>query len=509
LALLVLLTVLAGVWLILPNRSSFEPPFLSGEVADAHGPIRGACVRYQTDLEGVTTDASGRFRLTRRLDGSARLVASKEGYFITGLPVFPAPLSFRLARLPAVDHEDYEWVDPVPDSTKTQNCGNCHAEIYREWSASGHANSVTNRRFQNLLDGSDWHGRPAVSWNLFADNPNGAGVCTACHAPTLTSFNDPAYTDLRQARGIAARGVHCDYCHKVADVNRVPNDPDEGIGRTHGRFGLKLLRPKEGQLFFGPLDDVDRGEDAFSPLYRDSRYCASCHEGTVLGVHVYSTYSEWLASPARQQGKQCQTCHMTPTGEMTNIAPGHGGLERDPSTLANHRFFDGSQLAMLRRCLKVSVNLNRVQTGVHVEVTVRASDVGHRVPTGFVDRNLVLVVEPRGRDGRTLSLREGPALPPAAGQGLAGLPGKIYAKLLQDLNGLTPAPFWLAQNEPIDTRLLPGQEDVAGFTFPEGVDRVRVRLLYRRFWPEVARAKRWPPSEETVIDRTVLVDSGK
>ena len=74
----------------------------------------------------------------------------------------------------------------------------------------------------------------------------------------------------------------------------------------------KQERPK--QLFFGPLDDVDRGEDAFSPLYRESRYCASCHEGIVFGVHVYSTYSEWLSSPARRAGKQCQDCHMAPTG---------------------------------------------------------------------------------------------------------------------------------------------------------------------------------------------------
>ena len=30
------------------------------------------------------------------------------------------------------------------------------------------------------------------------------------------------------------------------------------IGLAHGRDALSLLRPAEGQLFFGPLDDVDR-----------------------------------------------------------------------------------------------------------------------------------------------------------------------------------------------------------------------------------------------------------
>src|SRR5205823_3540611 len=182
----------------------------------------------------------------------------------------------------------------------------------------------------------------------------------------------------------AARGVHCDYCHKVADVS------NEHFGQTHGRFGLKLLRPTQGQLFFGPLDDVDRGEDAFTPLYHDSRYCASCHEGTVFGVPVYSTYSEWLESPARQQGRSCQSCHMAPTGALTNLAPGKGGIERDPATLANHRFFAGSQQEMLRRCLHVTIEVASSGAGVRADVEVRAEQVGHRVPTGFVDRHVVL-----------------------------------------------------------------------------------------------------------------------
>lgn len=509
LALLLLLAILALGWLIVPHRSLSEPFFLSGQVVDADGPLQGVCVRHQTDAETATTDTAGRFRLRRRPDAPARVVASREGYLIAGQPAFSSPLSIHLTRLPAADHEDYEWVDPTPDRSNTHNCGNCHAEIYREWSASGHANSASNRRFRNLFDGTDWHGRPGVSWSLLAGNPDGAGVCTACHAPTVTSFNDPAYTDLRQVRGVPAQGIHCDYCHKVANVVRVPNAPDEGIGRTHGRFGLKLLRPKEGQLFFGPLDDVDRGEDAFSPLYRDSRYCASCHEGTVLGVHVYSTYTEWLASPARRQGKQCQTCHMTPTGSLTNIAPGHGGLERDPWTLANHRFFDGSQLAMLRRCLNVSAILTTEKAGVRAEVTVRANDVGHRVPTGFVDRNLVLVVEALDRNGQSLPLRVGPTLPAAAGEGFVGLPGRLYAKLLQDFDGRSPAPFWQARPEVVDTRLLPGQADRVIFAFPDATTQVRVRLLHRRFWPEVDAAKSWPRTELMVMERTVSVDSEK
>jgi hypothetical protein len=443
----------------------------------------------------VFTDHDGLFALPLRSGHAARVTAWKAGYLIAGTRADSAPLTLRLSPLPTRDCERYAWVDPAPDAARARNCGNCHGEIYREWSASGHARSVANRHFLNLYDGSDWHGRPAAGWNLLAERPDGTGVCTACHAPTVTSFNDPAYLDLRQAHGVEAKGVHCDYCHKVAAVD------NQHIGLTHGRFGLKLLRPAEGQLFFGPLDDVDRHEDTFLPVYGQSLYCASCHEGTVFGVHVYSTYSEWRASPAAKEGRQCQACHMAPTGKLTNIAPGKGGIPRDPKTLANHLFFAGSRIDMLRRCLKVSASLADGGDGVRVEVAVRADQVGHRVPTGFVDRNLLLVVEGLDTDGRPVAARRGPLLAGAAGEGFAGQPGRLYAKLLKDDDGHSPAPFWRADPDARDSRLLPGQADRTVYVFPGQLDRVRIRLLYRRFWPQVAAAKHWPDNEIAVVDR--------
>jgi hypothetical protein len=275
------------------------------------------------------------------------------------------------------------------------------------------------------------------------------------------------------------------------------------LGLTHGRYKLALRRPSEGQLFFGPLDDVDRGEDAFSPFYRDSRYCAACHEGVVFGVHVYSTYSEWRDSPARRHGLHCQDCHMRPTGTLTNIAPGKGGVERDPATLGNHRFFAGGRDEMLRRCVRVSARLRRAGDSVRADVEVRADGVGHRVPTGFVDRHLLLVVEGFDAAGAPLAPRAGPVLPAAAGRDLAGRPGRLYAKLLKDFEGRSPAPFWRADPDPVDTRLFPGRAERLAFDFPPALRRLRVRLIYRRFWQEVARAKGWPDEDVVLVEQLV------
>jgi hypothetical protein len=273
---------------------------------------------------------------------------------------------------------------------------------------------------------------------------------------------------------------------------------------THGRFGLKLLRPAAGRLFFGPLDDVDRGEDSYSPLYRQSRYCASCHEGTVFGVPVYTTYSEWLASPARKEGKQCQSCHMAPTGTLTNLAPGRGGIERDPQSLANHRFFDGSQRDMLRRCLKVDVRLSPRDQGWRADVTVQADGAGHRVPTGFVDRNLLVVLQAFAADGKELLPgADSPLLPPSAGKSVAGLAGRVYAKQISDVDGNKPVPFWNAQAEATDSRLMPGVADRSSYLFPRNLARLRVRLVYRRFWEQTAEVKGWPDNEITIIDQSL------
>jgi hypothetical protein len=135
-----------------------------------------------------------------------------------------------------------------------------------------------------------------------------------------------------------------------------------------------------------------------------------------------------------------------------------------------------------------------------VAVRLTARGVGHRVPTGFIDRQLLLVVEAQDRLGRPVPLRRGPALPAATG-GLAGRPGWMYARLLRDEAGTSPVPFWRALPEPADTRLVPERTDVRRFVFGPSAVRVRVRVLHRRFWEQTARDKHWPDRDLVVIDR--------
>jgi hypothetical protein len=183
---------------------------------------------------------------------------------------------------------------------------------------------------------------------------------------------------------------------------------------------------------------------------------------------------------------------------MSNIAPGHGGLNRDPQTLGNHRFFAGSQEEMLRSCLQVGVSWDGDRPGRQATLKLEVKDVGHRVPTGFPDRQLLLVVEGLDGQGRPVSLEAGPTLPAFAGHEMAGKPGRLYAKLLRDFQGKAPVPFWLAEPDASDNRLTPGKPETLRFVFAERLSRLRVRVLYRRFWQEQIALKGWPDRDMIV-----------
>lgn len=515
LAIVVLLVLLALLVRIRNPHSSVRNRVV-GQVLDANDcPVAGARVRIKGTNTLTTTDARGQFKLPGS-EESSHITASARGHFIAGSPASRSPLVLRLSSLPEEDHADYQWVDPAPGAGGGMNCGNCHGTIFDEWKQSGHARSASGLHFRNLYTGEDVEGKRNVSWGLLTQYEEGAAVCASCHAPAIPD-NDPAQFDLRDVKGVASHGVHCDFCHKIADVRR-----DE-FGLRHGRYNLDLLRPSPRvgrQIFFGPLDDVDRGEDVHSPLYGESAYCASCHEGVVFGVPVYTTYSEWRESQAGRMGVHCQQCHMTPTGRMTNMADGpppsvppgkakeltvSRGIQRDPRTLANHLFFAGSHEEMLRRCLRIRVGVEQgtTEAGPHREVAIDLSvvGVGHRVPTGYIDRHLVLSVEGIDAGGRPVGPLAGPRLPPYAGKSLANRPGKLFGRVLTDPNGKQPAPFWSARGEVEDTRLDPDRPDRLAWRFPDRLHRVEVRVVYRRFWPEVVEAKGWPDREVVVFEQ--------
>jgi hypothetical protein len=155
---------------------------------------------------------------------------------------------------------------------------------------------------------------------------------------------------------------------------------------------------------------------------------------------------------------------------------------------------------------------------------------GHNLPTDSPLRHLILVVEARDELNHLLPLVQGETVPVWGGMGpynesdpvknYGGMPGKIYANLLadRDTNISPTAAYWnptkhvfedIASGRTSDTRLRPGVTDEVVFSFAvpaAGNVTIRVRLVYRYAFIELARQKGWNRPDVLVTLATCTVN---
>lgn len=457
------------------------------------GPIKGAFITFEHNSDLFQSDGLGRCDIANALVDSKFAVAS-EGYFIAHDLLKKKGNTVRLKKIPAGDAADYEWVHPLEGE---QNCASCHAQIAQEWAQSGHSFSSTGHRFLDMYSDIKKGGEVIKGWSLSRDLPEGKTVCASCHAPGVGA-GQPGLEDISEVSGINKLGVHCDFCHKVAAVKK------EGVGLSHGRDLLRLARPEKGQVFFGPIKDATRDDNSFSPVYQQSLYCASCHEGTLFGMHVYSTFSEWQKSPAAAKGLQCQACHMKPDGTMQNIAPGKGGSNRNPMELASHQLMPGGLKQMLQNSILHEEEVIQGAADCMVKVQLKAVNVGHKVPTGYIDRHMILQVRAKFQ-GEELKPIEGLTLAHWVDKTLAGNAGVLFGRPLLNADKQGILPFWQGGVDIVDSRLEPEMAKAWVWKFPREIESVQVSLIYRPFWKEQQLIKQWVYQDIVVFEKSLVI----
>ena len=541
-----------------------EVHVVSGVVSDSSGaPLGGAVVRVKASPISTVTDADGRFTLTdfppaRRV----RVTAWKDGHYIRGADAWPWDATAELVLPPYIqpDETDYAWQPPAvsgrssignwvaqrgldlaaavsvnglfrPLSDRLElGCRDCHPSTYEAWSESAHALGAGNVRFMTMYNGTNVHGdrspptrfvssrdygrvpippeadQPYFGPGFKLDFPDMAGNCATCHLPTLETEGSP-YADPNDASGVHTQGTHCDFCHKTAAVVL---DPQTGapFPNRSGILGVELMRSTEPGLFFGPYDDVDFGRDTYAPLMTDSAVCASCHSASFWGIPIYQSFDEWQASPYATEETTCQDCHMAPDGVTTNIAPGRGGVERDPLTISTHTFPGASDEVLLQNAAELDVVVSREDGRLLVEVAVTNVGAGHYLPTGSPLRQMLMTVTATDGSGRELTLDEGAVLPLWAGD-LAGMPGAYFAKILEQLwTGESPtAAFWTPTRIAEDSRLPVRATRTSRFGFVlSDADQVAVEasLILRRAYEELARQKGWPMADVLMARERVV-----
>lgn len=530
------------VTLTSPVAETLMNDTIQGQVLDAEGlPVASARVRIQATENLTLSDAQGRFTLSGSTPGqAARVSAWKAGYYCALLEDVVAPaqgLKINLRRYQSDDNPAYAWIAPTGENS----CYSCKPGVTQVWlDSDAHGRSAQNPRFLSMYLGSDVQGnqspptryaasqdygrfplRPDPSLPYYGpgyklDFPETAGNCAACHTPS-SAVNDPYGVDPSRAAGVDAAGVHCDFCHKIADVKLDASGMP--FANMPGVLSMDIRRPfpedkQRYQLFFGPFDDDNvPAEDTYLPLVQESAFCAPCHFGVFWDTLVYNSYGEWLASPYSlpQTGKTCQACHMPrPTildGEaLTNVAPGKGGVERDPLTIVAHTFPGAASRELLQNAVTMQAAGQRVDGKLVVTVTITNDLTGHHVPTDSPLRHLILLVEAQDASGQPLEYLAGPRVPEWGGLGdpsqgnYAGLPGKTYAKILVELwTEISPSgAYWNPTRVLSDNRLAAYASDTSAYTFAapaEGQVKVGVRLLFRRAFKALAEQKGWTDAD--------------
>jgi nitrate/TMAO reductase-like tetraheme cytochrome c subunit len=244
------------------------------------------------------------------------------------------------APIPAVDQETLSL---YPTAAQ---CGECHKQIYEEWSSSNHAYASISpmfhafeQKFQELTKGTV------------------GTFCVRCHQQVGTQLGESRETPLWAMSQISREGVSCITCHRVKEQYGKVNgerrvEPGKIFDPVYGSGEKSVLKEilANKETYSVKTSEGGRGNSIHGGMFTNpqitkAEFCVSCHQVAVnLGIKLEIVWDQYRDSPARQAGVTCQDCHMgkvpgKPEGYATGPSAVIGGKEINPGRKhANHRF---------------------------------------------------------------------------------------------------------------------------------------------------------------------------
>jgi nitrate/TMAO reductase-like tetraheme cytochrome c subunit len=301
------------------------------------------------------------------------------------------------------------------------SCANCHQERYDEWSRSMHALAIDDPVFQ------------AAYLRALESDPKYRRYCLTCHSPTTRITND-----LNLSKSISVEGVTCSFCHTVTGVE-------------NNSYNFSQSNPMQGPYMDSK---TDAHASAYSGLHTKSEFCAGCHDFSINGVPISSTYTEWKEGPYAAEGKQCQDCHMeTKTG-----AAAKNGTIREK--VYQHFWYGGHTGQFLENAFQINSSIQKTGNRVKVTLNITNNNIGHMIPSGLPSRKVVLDFTANDRQGQEIY----------SGQ-------KVYAKTIVDQYNNEVSDFWKAASVAKDNRFKPGESRIEVFEFDasNGTDEINIQ----------------------------------
>jgi hypothetical protein len=260
-------------------------------------------------------------------------------------------------------------IPPGLDSLRASECGECHAEIYREWSKSMHARAWTDPYYQIdfVFDGSQQ-------------------ICLNCHIPLQNQQENLVigFRDRQRFKPILKKnpdfdaelqqeGVTCAVCH-VRD-----------------------------NYIIGPYGDTEAPHPSrYDPAMTDGLgVCRKCHVvsgkrwDTFYSIPPCGTVAE---IEEEQPGEKinCIKCH------MPKIA--RPAAEGSPTrTGGMHTWKGGHDRETVRQALQVDLEvIDDKKNGGRAHITLTSTGADHYLPTGTPDRHLSVEFRLKNEQGGTI-----------------------------------------------------------------------------------------------------------
>ena len=306
------------------------------------------------------------------------------------------------------------------DWTNSTKCKSCHSEIFNQWANSNHKNLVESNPYYMVMESiaGEVEGEDFKQWCMSCHNPSAltTGLTKTSHSMNDNSLSNTLFekdaktlVDTYQKHGNSRleEGVSCLTCHRIT----------EATSQGNASYNIELTNRKKypfeddesttgeylGHKFINAKPNVHK-ESYMKPLYKDSKYCASCHDETspITNKQIVSTFKEWEASPYnnkedKTKNKSCIDCHMTYLEDdkfkpLKGISTDGGSVKNDVKVhyfAGSNHFLAGLKdkkneeqiLQLLRTSAKLDVNIKNNQ----LLVGVQNVGAGHHLPTGVAD----------------------------------------------------------------------------------------------------------------------------
>ncbi len=446
------------------------------------------------------------------------VVAAVEGYFNGSVVAAAGSNTIDLEATVPSSSSSYVFISEF-------QCGFCHPKQLEQWTDSPMQRTGVNTWVYDVYDGT---GTPGGGGGfVYTEDSVHAGTfpaaeCASCHQPEAF-IQDPFNTPLAPIGALTAealRGVSCETCHKVADVDESLINAT-GIVEMNGAVTFTRPGPGESQIMYGLLADVDFvAQPVMRAAYNPDithETCATCHQYNndhdkdfdweePGSVPAQETWSEWKNSPygdpLSSSYATCAGCHMAPFAAVpiSTCDALFPPIERDPDTLHTHDI-RGTSPFFLDNAVELDGDASQVGNVLTVNIDATNTGAGHSVPTGITLRNIVLKVEAFDSDGDPLPFTGTQTINDAAGVGDSALgyyggdAGKLYAKLLGDGSGNRVIIFTEAFETLYNERIEALSTDSTSYTFEvpagETVGEIRARMIYRRAYRDLIDDKGW------------------